>query len=97
MSKKCPECGGLIPSLPLGHSADCSQNTPAQWQAHALHYYKAWRDNNLQWDGFRKRTSLEVQRWQGKVACLKHENNKLRKENDELRKQTQPTSTNPVG
>lgn len=75
MQFKCLECGGLS-----GHRLDCSSATKEQ-------LYRIVKNAQAAEEQARKRADRYwqmLQQYQGKLAVLRHENNKLRKANERL-------------
>lgn len=75
-SRACPDpkCGALI-----GHHPQCDLINLEEAKRQLQTYYKLWLEKEI-WATRRvKLAHEEINKWKGKAAILKHENNQLRK------------------
>lgn len=77
LKEKCPECGAY-----LRHAYDCSKLTLQQARVMLVEGAKASNSNMVNAEHERLRLIKQVTFWQGKFHAVRHENNKLRKENE---------------
>lgn len=74
--KPCPDpkCGAF-----MGHHPQCDLIDLEEAKKQLQAYYKLWLEKEMWARGRVKHAHEEINKWKGKVAILKHENNQLRK------------------
>lgn len=84
----CPECGYGFRALPnhINHSPTCSL-IDLESARHYLHLNAEYAKKTAFW---RARDRARAVLWEGKFHILRHENNRLRKENVALKLSGQP-------